>query len=88
MAYMTDLAAQVGIPLFALTLLIIWSAIWKLIALWKSARNNHIVWFIVLAIFNTAGILPILYIFFFSKTKLKNVKKVKKKKIVKKNNLS
>jgi hypothetical protein len=40
-------------------LLAIWDGIWKLIALWK---------FICLAIFNTAGILPILYILCFQKT--------------------
>jgi hypothetical protein len=34
----------------------------KLIAMWKSARYNHLVWFIFLAIFNTVGILPIIYL--------------------------
>lgn len=40
----------------------IWDAIWKLIGLWKSARNNDLVWFVCIAIFNTLGILPIIYI--------------------------
>jgi hypothetical protein len=40
----------------------IWDAVWKLIALWKAARNNHLAWFICIAIFNTIGILPIIYI--------------------------
>jgi len=48
----------------------IWSLIWKGIALWKSARKRHLVWFVVLLIVNTAGILEILYIFLFSKIKL------------------
>ncbi len=48
-------------------ILVIWDGIWKLIALWKSARNNQLAWFICLAIFNTAGILPILYIWLFQK---------------------
>ena len=43
-------------------ILFIWDGIWKLIALWKAARNNHLAWFICLAIFNTVGILPIIYI--------------------------
>ena len=47
--------------------LAIWDGVWKLIALWKSARNNQLPWFICLAIFNTIGILPILYILFFQK---------------------
>jgi len=45
--------------------LAIWDGVWKTIALWKSARNNHLAWFICLAIFNTVGILPILYILRF-----------------------
>lgn len=51
-----------------LILLAIWDGVWKVIALWKSARNNQLAWFICLAIFNTAGILPILYILLFQKT--------------------
>lgn len=46
---------------------VIWSAIWKGIALWKSARNSQLIWFLVLFIVNTLGILEILYIFFFQK---------------------
>lgn len=48
-------------------LLLVWSLIWKGIALWKSARLKHKAWFIVLLILNTIGILEILYIFVFSK---------------------
>ncbi len=40
----------------------LWSIIWKMIAMWKSARNNDLAWFIVIAIVNTLGILPIIYI--------------------------
>jgi hypothetical protein len=43
-------------------ILSIWDAVWKLIAIWKAARNNHLAWFICIAIFNTIGILPIIYI--------------------------
>ena len=52
-------------------LLAIWDGVWKLIAIWKSARNNQLAWFICLAIFNTAGILPILYILLFQNTTTK-----------------
>jgi hypothetical protein len=60
-------------PLLALfisviILVAIWDGVWKLIAMWKSARNNQLAWFICLAIFNTAGILPILYIVLLRKT--------------------
>jgi methionyl-tRNA synthetase len=40
--------------------------------LWKSARNTDKVWFIVLLLVNTVGILEILYIYFFSKKKDNN----------------
>jgi hypothetical protein len=47
----------------------LWEAVWKLISLWKSARNNQLAWFICLAIFNTVGILPIVYLLWFQKKK-------------------
>jgi hypothetical protein len=51
-----------------LVLLALWDGVWKVVAMWKSARNNQLAWFICLAIFNTAGILPILYILLFQNT--------------------
>jgi len=56
-------------PLFLslFILLIVWSFIWKGIALWKAARNNSVPWFVVLLLVNTVGILEILYIYIFSK---------------------
>jgi hypothetical protein len=54
--------------IIVIVLLAIWEGVWKLIALWKSARHNQLAWFICVAIFNTAGILPILYILCFQKT--------------------
>jgi len=41
--------------------LIVWDAILRLVAMWKSGRNNDAVWFICIAIFNTVGILPLIY---------------------------
>ena len=51
-------------PAFIIFIVILsfWDAVWKLIALWKSARNNHLAWFICIAIINSIGILPIVYI--------------------------
>lgn len=43
-------------------ILSIWDAVWRFIALWRSARNNHLAWFVCIAIFNTVGILPIIYL--------------------------
>lgn len=51
--------------LFAL--LTLWSIIWKGIALWYTARNNQLAWFIALLVINTAGILEIIYLRFFQK---------------------
>jgi hypothetical protein len=48
-------------------LVAIWDGVWRTIALWKSARNGQLAWFICLSIFSTAGILPILYILAFQK---------------------
>ncbi len=49
--------------------LAIWETVWKLIALWKSARKNQLTWFIVIAVFNTLGILPIIYLLLHRKKK-------------------
>jgi len=70
--YFTQISALLGIsPLIFLLInaILIWSLVWKLLALWKSARKGSVIWFVALAIFNTIGILPILYIFIFSKMK-------------------
>ncbi len=45
----------------------IWEAIWKLIALWKAGRNNHLAWFICIGLINSIGILPIVYILMYRK---------------------
>jgi hypothetical protein len=52
-----------------IVLSIVWTLPWKGVALWKSARNKHLVWFILLLLVNTLGILEIIYIFGFSKRK-------------------
>jgi len=50
-----------------LYILIAWSIIWKGIALWHSARNKQLVWYIALLILNTVGIFEIVYLVFFKK---------------------
>ncbi len=52
-----------------LAILVVWSMIWKGIALWKSARNNQLGWFVVILLINTLGILEIVYLAFFQKKK-------------------
>ena len=65
--YLTDIASQLGVPLWLFAIIFVWIIVWKLLALWKSARNNHIAWFLIIAVINTIGILEILYIYVFSK---------------------
>lgn len=82
---LSQLALTLGMSPSALLLLVIvgiWDGVWKLISMWKAAQKKSIAWFIILAIFNTAGILPILYIYVFSKMKLE--KKNKSSKVSKK----
>ncbi|MFH1003631.1 MAG: DUF5652 family protein [Chloroflexota bacterium] len=58
-----------GLMLFFVLLLVVWSTVWKGVALWRAGRNGNLGWFVVLFILNTAGILPIIYIFGFSRRK-------------------
>lgn len=53
--------------MLVIVLLAVWSLVWKGMALWKSARHAHKVWFVVLLVTNTVGILDILYLYVFSK---------------------
>lgn len=45
----------------------IWSAVWKAFALYKAGKLKQPLWFVVIFILNTAGILEIFYILVFSK---------------------
>ena len=65
-----------GIHPVLLFLIIAWTLAWKGVALWKSSKLNHKVWFVVLLVVNTVGILEIIYIFLFSKINMdKDLKK-------------
>ena len=55
---------------FGTVLFLTWTIFWKGWALWVAARNGAKIWFIVMLVLNTAGILEILYIFFFSKKRI------------------
>ena len=52
-----------------MSLLIVWDVAWKAVAMWKAARNNHLAWFVCIVIFNTVGILPIIYLLLDGKKK-------------------
>lgn len=74
-----QIANLLHIPVAGLLMIIaviaIWSLVWKGLALWKSARKNNPIWFVVMLIINTVGILEILYIFVFSEMGKKENKK-------------
>ena len=52
-----------------IVLLALWDGVWKCIGMWKSARNNQLAWFICIAIFNTVGVLPIIYLLWCQKVR-------------------
>ncbi len=74
-----NIASLLDVSPLLLGVVLIWSLTWKGLALWKSARKRQLVWFIVLLVINTLGILEILYIFIFSELG-KKTGKVKRKK--------
>ena len=55
--------------IYLIIILMIWEGVWKGIGLWKSGRNNQLAWFVCILIFNTIGILPIIYLLAFQKKK-------------------
>lgn len=68
-------SSDIFAPIFIATIfipLILWSVIWKGIALWRSAQNRQTAWFVALLIINTAGILEIIYLLFFAKKQASN----------------
>ncbi len=66
MEFLKEIASQLGVSLWLLIVILVWSSVWKLLAFWRSARRKHVIWFIVFALVNTVGILEILYIYVFS----------------------
>jgi hypothetical protein len=54
--------------LFVLFLLVtVWSLVWKGLALWYAAQSRQSVWFVVLLVVNTLGIVDIVYLLLFAK---------------------
>jgi len=54
-------------------ILAIWTLFWKGLSTWHAARRKEGVWFVILLIFNTLGILDIIYLFGFAKIKTDNL---------------
>jgi hypothetical protein len=61
MFYSTQL--QHPLVILVIVVLVIWTIIWKGLALWRAAEKRSKPWFIVMLILNTVGILEIIYLF-------------------------
>ena len=61
--------------LLIILITILWVLPWKVYALWTAAKKGDKVWFVVIAIINTVGILEIIYVFAIAKKKWSDVKK-------------
>ena len=67
---MSDLSIFERLPewlIFLTVIFVVFDAVMKIIAMWKSARNSHLIWFIFLAIVNSLGILPVIYLLIHGK---------------------
>lgn len=56
-------------PLIIILIVAVWTIPWKGVALWKAARRNDKLWFVLLLVVNTLAILEIIYIFSVSRKK-------------------
>ena len=57
------LSALLGISPWLIVAAIVWTLIWKGLALWRSAELRQRWWFVALLVINTLGILEIVYLF-------------------------
>ncbi len=71
---LNTLAEQFNVSKEMLIIILIWILIWKGLALWKSARLNQPVWFFLLFIVNTLGLLEIIYLLIYSNHQVQNLK--------------
>ena len=56
--------------------LVIWDLTWKGISLWHSSKENSKYWFIAILLVNSAGLLPIIYYFYFRKNSINDKKRI------------
>jgi hypothetical protein len=59
-----------SLPEWVYYIIFFWTIAWTGIVLWRSARLNQRNWFILFLIVHTAGILELVYLFYFAKKKL------------------
>lgn len=61
-----------GIPPWLFILLVVWTVIWKGLALWRAAHRQSKPWFVFFLVINTMGIVEIIYLYFISKDSSSN----------------
>ncbi len=69
-----DLLSNTPPPPLIYLAMLAWSLFWKGLALWKASKYDQKVWFVALfalMLINTLGIVDIIYLFGFAKTKMK-----------------
>ncbi len=65
----TKQAGDVPAPPPVLVALVVWSAVWKGLSLWRAAKDDSRGWFVALFALNTAGLLDMIYLFGVSRRK-------------------
>lgn len=71
MNHSLNLFLQSGTGLIVILILAAWSYVWKGLALWKAGGKKDLVWFIILLVLNTIGILDMIYYFLIGNEKSK-----------------
>ena len=66
--------------IFALLVIAAWTLIWNGLGLWQAAKNKQKVWFIVILVLNTIGLLPIIYLIWFKPREANNRKEANNQK--------
>ena len=56
--------------------IMIWTLVWKGGSVWIASKNNQKGWVLALLVFNTVGILEIVYIFYVAKKKWVDIKEI------------
>jgi methionyl-tRNA synthetase len=62
MEFMSSLSVFANVHPVILALVVLWSLIWKGIALWRAAHLDQKYWFGIILVVNTLGILEIVYL--------------------------
>lgn len=71
-------------PVFLLIFLL-WSLFWKGFALWQAAGKKQLIWFVLILVINSLGLLEIAYVVYLNKWDIDNGKVLKQIEKISKN---